>query len=177
MNKLERDRLLTEAMDEYGDYLIRLAYAFVKDKTKAEDIVQESFIRYYITLENFENRSSVKTYLYRITVNECKNYFKSWAYRKTEISNFVSSLTVHKQTPEDDMLLEENKKQIAQLVDNLPQKYKEVVWLYYYAELSVKEIGDVLNCSKNTVKTRLARGRKIARLSFNEEDNEHAEEY
>ncbi len=177
MNKLERDRLLTEAMDQYGDYLIRLAFAFVKDKTKAEDIVQESFIRYYITLENFENCSSVKTYLYRITVNECKNYFKSWAYRKTEISSFASSLTVHKQTPEDDMLIEESKKQVAQLVDNLPQKYKEVVWLYYYAELSVKEIGDALNCSTSTVKTRLARGRKIARLSFNGEDIDYAEEY
>jgi len=164
-------------MDQYGDYLIRLAFAFVKDKTKAEDIVQESFISYYITLENFENRSSVKTYLYRITVNECKNYFKSWSFRKTEISSFVSSLTVDKRTPEDDILIEESKKQVAQLVDNLPRKYKEVVWLYYYAELSVVEIGDVLNCSENTVKTRLVRGRKIARLSLNEEDNEHAEEY
>lgn len=177
MNKLERDRLLTEAMEQYGDYLIRLAFAFVKDKTKAEDIVQESFIRYYITLENFENRSSVKTYLYRITVNECHNYFKSWAYRKTGISSFVNSLTIHKQTPEDDMLIEESKKQVAQLVDNLPQKYKVVLWLYYYADLSVKEIGDVLNFSPNTVKTRLARGRKIARLSISEEDIEHAEEY
>ena len=177
MNKVERDRLLTEAMDQYGDYLIRLAFAFVKNKTKAEDIVQESFIRYYITLENFENRSSVKTYLYRITVNECHNYFKSWAYRKTEISSLVSSITVHKQTPEDDLLMQESKQQVAQLVDNLPNKYKEVVWLYYYAELSVKEIGDVLNCSANTVKTRLARGRKIARLSLGEEDNEHVEEY
>ncbi|MFX3673474.1 MAG: sigma-70 family RNA polymerase sigma factor [Paenisporosarcina sp.] len=156
MNKLERDRLLTEAMDQYGDYLIRLAFAFVKDKTKAEDIVQETFIRYYITLESFENRSSVKTYLYRITVNECHHYFKSWTYRKTEISSFVSSLTVNKQTPEDEMLMQESKKHVAHMVDNLPIKYKEVVWLYYYAELSVNEIGDVLNCSTNTVKTRLA---------------------
>lgn len=177
MNKLERDRLLTEAMDQYGDYLIRLAYAFVKDKARAEDIVQEAFIRYYITLENFENRSSVKKYLYRITVNECHNYFKSWAYRKTELSSFVQSLTVHKQTPEDDMLLQEDKMQVAHMVDNLPLKYKEVVWLHYFAELSVNEIGVVLNCSANTVKTRLARGRKIARLSLSEEDIEHAREY
>ena len=177
MNKLERDRLLTEAMDCYGDYLIRLAFAFVKDKTKAEDIVQESFIRYYISLENFENRSSVKTYLYRITVNECHNYFKSWAYRKTEISSFVSTLTVHKQTPEDEMLLQENNSNVARMVENLPLKYKEVVWLHYFAELSVNEVGVVLNCSVNTVKTRLARGRKMARLSLSEEDIEHAREY
>lgn len=86
MDKQERDRLLTAAMNEYGHYLIRLAYAFVKDQTKAEDIVQEVFIRYYIHLADFEGRSSVKTYLYSITVNECHNYFKSWTYRKTELT-------------------------------------------------------------------------------------------
>lgn len=60
MEKHEKDHLLIKAMDEYGHYLTRLAYAFVKDEVRAEDIVQEVFIRYYVNLENFEGRSSVK---------------------------------------------------------------------------------------------------------------------
>ncbi|MER2107386.1 MAG: sigma factor-like helix-turn-helix DNA-binding protein [Solibacillus sp.] len=53
-------------------------------------------------------------------------------------------------------------------MSKLPVKYREVIWLYYYVELSVLEIADVLDCSVNTVKTRLARGRKLAKISFEE---------
>ncbi|MET0958737.1 MAG: sigma factor, partial [Psychrobacillus psychrotolerans] len=104
MEKLEKDRLLVNAMEEYGHYLTRLAYAFVKNEGKAEDIVQEVFIPYYINLDTFEGRSSVKTYLYRITVNECRNYFRSWPYRKMELCNLVNNLLAHKQTPEEELL-------------------------------------------------------------------------
>ncbi|QUG42948.1 sigma-70 family RNA polymerase sigma factor [Psychrobacillus sp. INOP01] len=170
MEKFEKDQLLIKAMDEYGHYLTRLAYAFVKDEVKAEDIVQEVFIRYYLNIENFEGRSSVKTYLYRITVNECHNYFKSWSYRKMELSNLVSNLLTNKQTTEEEILQKEQAEYVAIKINELPSKYKEVLWLHYYAELSVLEIGEVLKCSPNTVKTRLVRGRNAARLTLNEEE-------
>ena len=170
MKKLERDHLLIKAMDDYGHYLNRLAYAFVKDEGKAEDIVQEVFIRYYLNLEKFEGRSSVKTYLYRITVNECHNYFKSWAYRKMELSNLVNNLLTHNRTPEEELLQKEQEKYIAIKVNKLPNKYMEVLWLHYFAELTVQEIGEVLKCSPNTVKTRLVRGRKAAQLTLEEEE-------
>lgn len=173
MEKHERDHLLIKAMDEYGHYLTRLAYAFVKDEVRAEDIVQEAFIRYYVNLEKFEGRSSVKTYLYRITVNECHNYFKSWAYRKLELSNLVNNLLTNKQTTEEEVLQKEQAEYVALKINELPIKYKEVLWLHYFAELSVLEIGEVLKCSPNTVKTRLVRGRNAARLTLKEEI-EHA---
>ena len=127
-------------MDVYGHYLTRLAYALVKDKEKAEDIVQEVFIRYYLHLEQFEGRSSVKTYLYRMTVNECRNYFKSWAFRKIEVSKLASTFLIYKETPEEAYIKQEDKHYLAALLNKLPAKYKEVIWLYYYAELSIKEI-------------------------------------
>lgn len=170
MEKLERDHLLIKAMDDYGHYLTRLAFAFVKDVGKAEDIVQEVFIRYYINLDKFEGRSSVKTYLYRITVNECHNYFKSWAYRKMELSNLVNNLLTHKRTPEEELLQKEQEKYIAVKINELPSKYMEVLWLHYFAELTVEEIGEVLKCSPNTIKTRLVRGRKAAQLTLKEEE-------
>lgn len=174
MEKLEKDQLLIKAMEEFGHYLTRLAYAFVKDEARAEDIIQEVFIRYYINLEKFEGRSSVKTYLYRITVNECHNYFKSWAYRKIELSNLVNNLLTNKQTTEEEILQKEQTEYVAKKINELPSKYKEVLWLHYYAELSVLEIGEVLQCSPNTVKTRLVRGRNAARLTLNEEEIEYA---
>lgn len=125
MEKPEKDRLLIIAMDEHGHFLTRLAYAFVKDEARAEDIVQEVFLSYYINLENFEGRSSIKTYLYRITVNECHNYFKSWAYRKTEISNLVTNLLDDKNTPEKEMLNKESTKYIAKKINELPSNTRK----------------------------------------------------
>ncbi|KAB2331766.1 sigma-70 family RNA polymerase sigma factor [Bacillus mesophilum] len=177
MEKSEKDKLLITAMDDYGHYLVRLAYVFVKDETKAEDIVQEVFLRYYLKLEVFEGRSSVKTYLYRMTVNECRNYFKSWSYRKLEFSNWAGSLLIHQNTPESQYVKLEEEKALASLLDRLPLKYKEVIWLHYYAEFSIAEIAGILNCSINTVKTRLARGRKKAKLALTEEEFKHDEEY
>lgn len=174
MDRQEKDHLLVQAMNEYGHYLIRLAYSFVKDEAKAEDIVQEVFIRYYVNMENFEGRSSIKTYLYRITVNECHNYFKSWSYRKVEISNFFNHLLIHQQTPEDSIIAGEISNELVEAITILPRKYREVLWLYYYAELSVTEIGTILGCSSNTVKTRLVRGRKKVSLTFTEEGFDYA---
>lgn len=173
MEKEERDRLLLSAMDSYGDYLMRLTYLIVKDEKMAEDIVQEVFIRYYLNLEKFEGRSSVKTYLYRIAVNECHNYFKSWAYRKMEISNLFGHLLVSKDMPEKEVLQKESDDHIVKMIEGLPLKYREVIWLHYYSELTVTEVADVLDCPVNTVKTRLVRGRKLARIAF-EEGNDYA---
>lgn len=174
LEKRAKDRLLTEAMDEYGHYLVRLAYSFVKERTKAEDIVQDVFIRYYINLDKFEGRSSVKTFLYRITVNECHNHFRSWAHRKMELTNKLSPSLSNKSSAEETALESEKNNQVAEIVAKLPLKYREVLWLYYYAELSVQEISDVLKTPGNTVKTRLARGRKLAGITLLEEEIDHA---
>ncbi|WP_301109920.1 sigma-70 family RNA polymerase sigma factor [Sporosarcina sp.] len=172
LEKQERDQLLYEAMNEHGDYLLRVVFAVVKDEQRAEDIVQEVFVRYYLHLDSFEGRSSVKTYLYRIAMNECKNVFKSWSHRKLVISDLFRHVLVSNETPEEEVLLAESSSHVAQMVEVLPIKYREVIWLYYYAELSVSEIGEVLDSPVNTVKTRLARGRKLARIAWEERSDD-----
>lgn len=169
--KQEKDQLLDEAMDAYGHYLKRVVYSLVKDRQKAEDIVQEVFIRYYTSLEKFEGRATVKTYLYRIAINECHNYFKSWSYRKMELTQIFQQ-RISKETPENIILTNEENEAVGAIVGKLPLKYREVIWLYYYAEFSVGEVSEILKCSPNTVKTRLARGRKLAKINF-EEDNDY----
>ncbi|MGG0643833.1 sigma-70 family RNA polymerase sigma factor [Sporosarcina gallistercoris] len=170
MERHERDRLLADAMNIHGDYLLRVVYAIVKEKTKSEDIVQEVFIQYYIHIDEFEHRSSVKTYLYRIAMNQCHNLFKSWHYRKLELSHKVGQLLVSLQNPEEQMMHKESNEELKQLINRLSLKYKEVLWLHYYAELSVSEVGDVLGCSVNTVKTRLARARRLVKGILKEEN-------
>ncbi len=159
-------------MEQQGDYLKRLIFTYVKDLQKAEDIVQDVFIKFYKNLEHFEERSSIKTYLYRIAINECHNYIRSWHYRKLDLTEKIKMWTYRTSVEMEYLQIEQNQT-ITELVCNLPVKYREVIWLYYYAELSVTEISGLLNCSANTVKTRLARGRKLVKATIEESGDEY----
>ncbi|KGX91827.1 sigma-70 family RNA polymerase sigma factor [Pontibacillus marinus] len=172
MNVDEKERYLNEAMEQHGDYLKRLIYTYVKDFQKSEDIVQEVFVKFYQNLENFEGRSSIKTYLYRIAVNECNNYLRSWHYRKLEVTEKIKKIK-KRISVEGEYIQKEQSQTVAQLVSGLPVKYREVIWLYYYVELTVPEIAEVIKCPANTVKTRLARGRKLAKLTVEESEMEY----
>ncbi|WP_369385783.1 sigma-70 family RNA polymerase sigma factor [Mesobacillus boroniphilus] len=72
---------LSWLMDEYGDKIIRLAYTYVRSHQAAEDITQEVFLKCYEKMHLFRGDSSYKTWLYKITVNKCKDYLKSWSYK------------------------------------------------------------------------------------------------
>lgn len=172
MNVDEKERYLNEAMEVHGDYLKRLIFSYIKDYQKAEDIVQDVFVKFYKHLERFEGRSSIKTYLYRIAVNECNNYIRSWHYKKLEFTEKIKMLN-NRASAEREWIQREQQQNIAELINGLPVKYREIIWLYYYIELSVPEIADVLKCSVNTVKTRLVRGRKLAKLTFEESEVEY----
>ncbi len=68
-------------IDEHNDYLLQLSYLYVKDWNAAEDIVQDVFINYWIKSEQFQEQSTLRTYLTRMAINRCKDYLKSWRYR------------------------------------------------------------------------------------------------
>lgn len=73
---------LEEIIEEYGDYLLRVAYLYVKDLTIAEDIVQDVFIAFYKKQSQFKGNASLKTYLVKITVNRCHDYLRSWKRKR-----------------------------------------------------------------------------------------------
>ncbi|WP_077622644.1 sigma-70 family RNA polymerase sigma factor [Sediminibacillus massiliensis] len=153
--------ILVELMEMYGDMVLRIAYTYVKEKQLAEDLAQEVFIRCYQSLHTFEKRSSYRTWLYRIAVNQCKDYVKSWTFRnfipsdtlKLESSHESDTVSAHVLRQEEDSILFRN-------VLDLPVKLREVIIFYYYEELSVEEIAVLLGIKVNTVKTRLHRARK-----------------
>lgn len=148
---------LNELMDQYGEMVIRLAYTYVKQKEIAEDISQEVFISCYRHLDQFEERASYKTWLYRITVNKCKDYLKSWSYRNLFSVEFSKLYTlVSSGQKENEIDLDQ---EIFRKVMNLSLKHREVIILHYYEDLSIQEIADLLKENPNTIKTRLHRGR------------------
>lgn len=158
MNCFLEEQKFQQVMQEHTDYLLRLAYLYVKDWPAAEDIVQDVFLKFYQKFEQFEERSSLKTYLAKMTINKCKDYLKSWRYRKQILTNSFSNET----KKETNRIIEQDEKlELADAVLQLPLKYREVIIYYYFEELSVLEVSQILSISDNTVKTRLKKARAL----------------
>lgn len=162
-----KEAILEDLMARYGTKVVRLAYTYVKDRAKAEDIAQDVFIKCFEKIDQFRGESGLQTWVYRITVNLCKDYLKSWHVRhvffgakKTEIAPITEA------TPEASFLTRTEQRRLSEFVLGLPIKYREIIIFYYYEDLSVQEIALMTDLQENTVKTRLRRARLKLRQMY-----------
>lgn len=148
-NSFSRDEL-EEIIKKYGDSVYRLAFMNVKKRELADDIYQDVFLKLIKKKERIDSEEHLKAWLLRTTINCCKDYWKSrW---------FKSVLYEDK----DLDAFDEVKKTgyVTECVQKLPEKYRNVIHLYYYEGYSIKEISEMLGRSENTISSQLARGRK-----------------
>jgi len=165
-SNLSREERLEWLMKEYGDQVTRLAFTYMKQKQLSEDIAQEVFIKCYENLESFRHESSYKTWLYRITVNLCKDKLRSWSFRHIILTEFFSKTKSTNKSPEMELVGLENKQLIAEKILSLPVKYREVIILYYYEEMSYNQISTLLDLRLQTIKSRLHRARLLLKKSL-----------
>lgn len=155
---LRLDDSTEEVIRYYSDMVYHLAFARTGTRYDADDIFQEVFLRYVRKRPVFESEEHRKAWLIRVTVN-CSNKFWSSPWKKR-----MRGLT-------EDMVFEE-----AQSMDlyyelqKLPQKYREVIHLFYYENMSLEEISRMLNRKNATVRTQLTRARAILKKFMEEED-------
>ncbi len=161
LDREEKDYLLEKVMIEYGTELVRLAFTYVRDTEIAKDIVQNTFIKCYKNLDSFRFDAQIKTWLYRITINECKDYLKSWNNKMVQVKSFISETAKSILPSTENAVMEKyNNEKIKDIILSLPKVYREVVYLYYYDSLKTDEIAEVLGIPVNTVKTRLRRAKQ-----------------
>ena len=161
MDREEKDYVLDKIMIEYGNELVRLAFSYVKDAEIAKDIVQNTFVKCYKNLDSFRFDAQIKTWLYRITINECKDYLKSWNYKMVQVKSFIHETAKSILPSTEKTVIDKfNNEEIKSTISSLPKVYREVVYLYYYNSLSTEEIAKVLDIPSNTVKTRLRRAKQ-----------------
>jgi len=152
---------------EHGEELLRLAYTYVKKHEVAEDIVQDVLLKAYEQHDQFLGKASYKTYLYRMTINRCYDYFRSWSYRNTILTDQLTKIMKNPQR--SDQIDNENPTYVGECILKLPVKYREVLILYYYKDFTQEEIAELLSISVNTVKTRMVRGRERLKKLLKEE--------
>lgn len=152
----DREKTLENIMHTYSDMLLRMAFLILRDLKLAEDAVQEAFISFYYGMEGFRGEASVKTYLSRILLNCCRQKLrKGWFRRDVPVDGNENPAFFGSAGGEDT----DERLNLSQGLLELDVKYREVLLLHYYNDLSVREIADVLSQSEGTVKSRLKRGR------------------
>lgn len=154
-------------IEAYGDNVYYLAYANVKSKDVAEDIYQEVFLKLILQKKRIEPEEHLKAWLLRVTINQCKDYWKSgWVQRVFQGMELDESKL--EKLKENDVSACEVHGPVTELVWQLPAKYRNVIHLYYYEDYSVKEIAKLLEKSENTISSQLARGREQLRNRLKE---------
>jgi len=132
---------------KYGDMVYKLAFSQVHNKSDADDIFQEVFLRYFKKPIQFESEEHQKAWLIRVTINcSKKNWSSAWNRKTTTLNdNFIFSM------PEENMLEEALRK--------LSPKYRAVIHLFYYEGYAVEQISRILKVKQSTVRTQLTRAR------------------
>lgn len=147
-------------MAEYGTRILHLAYFYLKDRHAAEDVAQEVFLKAYRSMDDFRGDSQVYTWLYRITVNLCRDRQRSAWNKRMVLPGDMPTAQSDSDAPEEEAVKTNRRETVMRLLLNLPDHYREVLLLYYYQDLNTVEIAGVTGLPENTVKTRLHRGRQ-----------------
>ena len=150
---------------------LRTVYLITRDPVVSEDIVQEAFITCYTSIKGLKNPEYFKTWFYRLLTRS------TWRYMKKERELVpVEDIIVRLEDNYEGSCLEkleneESTQLLYQEIIKLPLKLRTTIILYYYNELSVKEISKTMDCLEGTVKSRLYTGRKRLKKVLIEEPN------
>ncbi len=160
---------LERLMDSFGATVMRTAYFYTGDRHLAEDISQEAFLRAYRNWQTFRGDSSVRTWLTTITVNLCRDKMgvRMFSEQPTAPERIDTGRTI---SVEEEALIRLEKTEVLQHVLRLPLAYQEALYLYYYLDLSTKEIAEATSSPEGTVRNRLHRAREALARQMNKEE-------
>ena len=150
---------IAQLVEMYASMIYRIAYTRMQNVTDAEDITQEVLLKYIKAGKTFRDEEHRKMWLIRVTVNTIKSSLTS-AWRRHTVA--LDDVTEPSYEAADLPVLQEK-------VEKLPERYRLPMFLYYYEELSVKEIAHVTKSTEGTVKSLLSRGRKMLRDELKED--------
>lgn len=162
------DRLVTErSADIYA-----LLYRLTEDPEEARDLTQETFLQAFRSIAHFRGDADLRTWLYRIAVNQARNRWRWWRRRRRgatvsldatddahELSLASRLVDEHAENPEARTLAHEREEILLAAVRTLARPYREAVVLRDVEGLSYEEVAATLDISIGTVKSRLSRGR------------------
>lgn len=146
---------------EQYSLVYRVAFMQMKTRADAEDAAQEVFVRLLKYQPQFEDKEHEKAWFIRTTVNICKDIIKS-KWHSTTVS--IDKIAEHEKNNFRSPFVKEDETLWAVL--ELPEKYRDSLYFFYYEDYSIKEIAQLLKIPENTVKTNLRRGKEALKKAL-----------
>jgi RNA polymerase sigma-70 factor (ECF subfamily) len=157
-------------IDRYKDRVFRLLGRYCRDAIECEDLAQDVFLKVFRKLDTFQHESQFFTWLYRITVNAATDHLSRASRRRLRLVEDDAVLDAsavdrghggnEAHSPMAPLLQRELAAVTRQIVDKLPEKYRTILILREFEDLSYNEIAEVLQCNLGTVESRLFRARQ-----------------
>ena len=138
----------------YYKLLLHVAFDYLHSKNDAEDVIQEVFMKLYESRKQFNDDEHLKYWLIKVTNNKCIDHLRHIKNKEILINNDHIDILNNQDNKEDSL-----QKRVQEAIDKLNINDKTIIVLYYYNDLSLKEISKVLSISEVNVKKRISRAR------------------
>lgn len=154
-------KALENIIFEYDPELRFLAFKYVRDWILVDDIMQEVYLKVFLHMNTFEKRSTIRSWLYKITGNQCIDYLRSNANNIIPTENLDEINLLSSESAEFEVLQNFDKDILFHSVNSLPTHYREPIILYHIKHCTYKEICKLLNEDIGNIKNRIFRGRRL----------------
>lgn len=157
-------------LKKYRKSVYYMLLKMVKNADDAEDLTQEAFAKAFNSIEKFDSKFAFSTWLFRIATNNCIDFIRKKRVQTVSIDQPVegddgSSMRFDVKDenldPNESMLKKQRKRYLRMAIDRLPEKYRVLVELRYFQELSYEEVANELQIPLGTVKAQLFRAREL----------------
>jgi RNA polymerase sigma factor (sigma-70 family) len=171
-------RACAEIMQRYRPQIFNLIIRMVRTREEAEDITQETFIKAFHSLPSFNAEFAFSTWLYKIAVNNCIDFFRKKRLKTTSIDTPIATRDGDLQRefpdeqtkgPDSGLIEEEHKNYIQSAIDSLPVKYREAIVLRHVHDRSYEDISNELHVPIGTVKVRIFRAREMLKKKLRDQ--------
>ncbi len=159
---MNREQKLSEWIEAYSDTILKTCYLYLSDRGQAEDATQDTWIKAWKHMDVFERKriANEKAWLLRIAINTCKDYRRTAWFRHIDGKRALDEL------PPQLIAVEPEDKTVTLMVMGLPDRYKQVILLYYFQGLTMRETADALGLSQPTVQRRLKQAESLLKASL-----------
>jgi RNA polymerase sigma-70 factor (ECF subfamily) len=147
----EKEKNIGEIYKKYANMIYWVSFAYLKNEADTEDIVSDVFVKLMQKDVQFQSEEHEKAWLLRTAINLCKDNLKHWRRKCADIDEYEN-------LPGENPF---GKNEILKSVMDLPERYKDVIYLYYYEGYSTEEISKMLKKPQSTVRVHLHEARKI----------------
>lgn len=153
-------------LSRHENYVYNFCLRYFKNEQIAEDLTQDIFLKVFNKLSSYSGKSEFKFWLYTLTSNACSDYYR--ANKKNTLLSKEMAVQAEFEKNTVSGLYEENERNLPVAIEKLPSDERQAILMFYFSDLTVKQIADELGLGESAIKMRIHRAREKLGIILNE---------